>query len=341
MAIGRTNAGGGSGGLALKVIGSETQPSNPKYPTIWVKTDVPIDSWELNSASQPSWPASTGTVYFVSSTTVGGTPASGDKVLNPLKKNAIYLLPNMCWQDIGTADATVWAQREAWLYNRVNEWVKIAIAFEATINITYPSGSTCTVTNGTYTLTAPDTTGIWACVVPVTATWTVSCTDGSRSESKAVSITSDGQTESVSLDYKLYLFNNGTAASLTGGVAFSPANVGAVQNGRIETFVIYGYNTWFNFVNKIDVTDYNKLCFNVYAASSWGGLQNVMGAGDNINWQKSVSTGNTAGVFTVDISGLSGNKVIGVVSGGTFQQTSTGDTLRKATIKVSQIWLEK
>ena len=123
MAIGRTNAGGGSGGLALKVIGSETQPSNPKYPTIWVKTDVPISGYEMSAVKWPSWgDMSTGFVYLTTATADSTT----DNVINPFKKNALYVLSNLCWQNIGTPEAPVWAQKEAWLYNRVNEWVQLS-----------------------------------------------------------------------------------------------------------------------------------------------------------------------------------------------------------------------
>jgi hypothetical protein len=73
--------------------------------------------------------------------------------------------------------------------------------FTATINITYPAGSTCTVTKGSTVFTAPDTSGTWDCVVPGTGTWVVACTDGALSSSQNVSITADGQTESVTLAY--------------------------------------------------------------------------------------------------------------------------------------------
>ena len=73
--------------------------------------------------------------------------------------------------------------------------------FAATINITYPAGSTCTATDSVTTLNAPDTSGVWACVVPNTGTWTVSCTDGIDSANRTVEIMSDGQTESIALSY--------------------------------------------------------------------------------------------------------------------------------------------
>ena len=78
--------------------------------------------------------------------------------------------------------------------------------FAATINITYPAGSACTCSDGRTALSAPDTSGTWACIVPNTGTWTASCTNGEDSTSKAVAITADGQTENVALSYTLVLY---------------------------------------------------------------------------------------------------------------------------------------
>ena len=81
--------------------------------------------------------------------------------------------------------------------------------FAATINVTYPAGSTCTATDGVTILTAPDTGGTWACVVPNAGTWTVTATDGTKSKSADAAIETDGQTESVELMYRTYLFQEG------------------------------------------------------------------------------------------------------------------------------------
>ena len=90
--------------------------------------------------------------------------------------------------------------------------------FAATINITYPAGSTCTCSDGTTTLSAPDTSGTWTCIVPNAGTWTVTATDGDKSKSADVVITADGQIESITLQYVTYLFKDGeTYDSLTGG----------------------------------------------------------------------------------------------------------------------------
>ena len=45
--------------------------------------------------------------------------------------------------------------------------------FKATINVTYPAGSICTATCGEITLTAPDTSGTWTCIVPKAGEWTL------------------------------------------------------------------------------------------------------------------------------------------------------------------------
>ena len=59
----------------------------------------------------------------------------------------------------------------------------------AAIGGTYPSGSVCTCTNGTLTLTAKDTSGKAIFVIPSAGTWTVTAVSGSKSTSKTVSIT--------------------------------------------------------------------------------------------------------------------------------------------------------
>lgn len=77
----------------------------------------------------------------------------------------------------------------------------------AVIGVTYPSGSTCTCTNGSKTLKAKDTTGKALFVIPSAGTWAVKAVKGSKSKSKAVSITAEGQVKTVTLTYELYLFS--------------------------------------------------------------------------------------------------------------------------------------
>lgn len=106
--------------------------------------------------------------------------------------------------------------------------------FAATISVTYPDGSTCTATDGTTTLTAPDTTGSWACIVPNAGTWTVSCTDGTKTQSSTVSISTDGEAKSVTLGYSEYLVKS--------GVIDMTAHPHTATDGRAATNA-YTYNS--------------------------------------------------------------------------------------------------
>ena len=65
--------------------------------------------------------------------------------------------------------------------------------FTATIQIAYPAGLACTVTHGSTTLNAPDTSGTWACVVPNAGIWSIMAGDWSA---EAI-MTTSGQTETV------------------------------------------------------------------------------------------------------------------------------------------------
>lgn len=334
--------GGGSNGLALKVIGTPTQPSNPKYPTIWVQTSVPISAYEMGLVSSPTWGMSPGFVYL----TTQVCDYDDTVVINPFKKNFLFVKSNMCWQNLGAADAPQWRQMNAWLYAKNNEWVQISIVFAATINVTYPAGSTCTATNGTYTLTAPDTSGTWACIVPIASTWTISCTDGTRSESTTADITTNGQTATVGLDYKVYLFNNGYVNPLAGG--FSVPTGGSVDT-TIYKPSQYSYGIGSSSTNMIDVTNYSKLYFTVTEASaweySWDHVYNYMGLSQNASIYLSSFaakvTVNSPQTAVVDISSISGSYYVQMLGEGMSQSTSSGAITHSTMFRVSQIWLEK
>lgn len=130
------------------------------------------------------------------------------------------------------------------------------------IAVTYPAGSICTCTNGTRTLKARDTSGKALFNVPV-GTWTVSCTDGSKTASKEVSITEEGQNETIILSYTLVLYNAGyDNVSVTGGweskrgctLTKNADNLYAVAT------VMYSANTGiFATKNKIDLSQYKTL----------------------------------------------------------------------------------
>jgi len=89
----------------------------------------------------------------------------------------------------------------------------------AAISVIYPEGSTCTATNGTSTLTASDTSGEYIFGIPEPAstpeTWTVSCTDGTNTATKTVSITAHGQVETITLNYISITLNDNSWATIS------------------------------------------------------------------------------------------------------------------------------
>lgn len=70
-------------------------------------------------------------------------------------------------------------------------------SFAAIIQVTYNAGATCTCSNGSKTLTAPDTSGSATFIVKSKGTWTITAILGSRSKTANVIITTDGQVETA------------------------------------------------------------------------------------------------------------------------------------------------
>lgn len=186
--------------------------------------------------------------------------------------------------------------------------------FSATIAVTYPEGSTCTCTDGTTTLTAPDTTGSYTFTVPSTGTWTVSCTDGSSTASKGVSITTDGQSESVTLSYEFVLFDSGTTDSSVGGWDTTTASDTSYSTIKVGTAIqiVYsddiGNGAAIFSKNKVSMAGYSKLCFS-YKVTSLGNEYNRFGLTKTIAGVKNLSiaakynvTSTSSNYMTAEIS---------------------------------------
>ena len=108
--------------------------------------------------------------------------------------------------------------------------------FAATIHVTYPAGSTCTATDGVTTLTAPDTSGTWDCVVPNAGTWTITVVEKGWSETADIS--ENGQETSVDVS-KYWLYKDGNEyTDRTGGWVDGSAK-GFIE--KTDTYIyIYG-----------------------------------------------------------------------------------------------------
>lgn len=175
--------------------------------------------------------------------------------------------------------------------------------FAATINITYPSGSTCTCSDGTTTLSAPDTSGTWVCTVPNAGKWTVTSTDGDKSKSGDALITTDGQTESVTLLYITYLFKDGeTYDSLTGGWQ---GTIDSEKKAiRLDAAAGKTNSVWTK--SKVDLTNFSTVSARTNSNASIGFNIIIASA---INTSGQVATASLNGTETelsLDISSITG-----------------------------------
>lgn len=231
--------------------------------------------------------------------------------------------------------------------------------FAATINITYPAGSTCTCSDGTTTLSAPDTSGTWACIVPNAGTWTAAATDGVENTSETVSITTDGQIVAIELSYLLWLYKSGnTYNAVTGGwsVAEHASTGGSFDSVLtlnddsmlLSTEVFGGSVAYANAFtnNSIDLTGVNTLKFKI---TGIGNTAYSDKEGNTHKFRFSLVVANerptkqnptfaadmkilATGEYSVDVSAVTAGYVgIWIATGG----------YNKTTLTISEIWGEE
>lgn len=184
--------------------------------------------------------------------------------------------------------------------------------FTATINITYPAGSTCTCSDGATTLSAPDTSGTWACIVPNAGTWTVTSTSGTETDSKAVTITTDGQSTSVELSYALFLFKPNAPSDIIAGEWEMPGNSTVTAEAELTVKSVNNFNNnrliSARTKGQIDLTEYSTLQATCKAS---GGSNTKLEVYSGSSTVASTAIGTDLTTVTVDISALSGLHSIG------------------------------
>ena len=231
--------------------------------------------------------------------------------------------------------------------------------FAATINITYPAGSTCTCSDGTTTLSAPDTSGTWVCIVPNAGTWTATATDGIENTSESVSITTDGQIAAIELSYLLWLYKSGnTYNAVTGGWSVSehPSTGGSFDgvltlndDSMLLSTEVWGGNVGYANVftnNSIDLTGVNTLKFKITGIGNTAysdkegntrkfrfslAVANARPTNQNPTFAADLHISAT-GEYSVDVSSISAGYVgIWITTGGYI----------KTTLTISEIWGEE
>lgn len=200
----------------------------------------------------------------------------------------------------------------------------------AIIGVTYPSGSTCTCTNGAKTLTAKDTSGTALFVIPEAGTWTVTAVSGDKTASKAVSITAEGQVENVELTYSLLLIHNGIVQSNTfsvfNGTATTFETVGPVFRVALARDISAYFEDIIDFgkINSVEITlaggraAYN-VTFGLISTKTAYSASSGAEANKNIfNVASVVFTGNPISAVTkaIDVSSIYGSYYLGVTLSG-------------------------
>lgn len=192
------------------------------------------------------------------------------------------------------------------------DYVVVIAYFSATINITYPTGSTCTCSDGTTTLSAPDTSGTWTCIVPNAGTWTVTSTSGAETDSKTVTITTDGQSISVELSYALFLFKPNAPSDIIAGEWEMPGNSTVTAEAELVVKPVNNYNGGrlisVRTKGQIDLTEYSTLQATCKAS---GGSNTKLEVYSGSSVVASTAIGTDLTTVTVDISALSGLHSIG------------------------------
>lgn len=196
--------------------------------------------------------------------------------------------------------------------------------FAATINITYPAGSTCTCSDGTTTLSAPDTSGTWACIVPNAGTWTVTSTSETETDSKAVTITTDGQSISVELSYALFLFKPNAPSDIIAGEWEMPVNSTVTAEAELAVNSVNNFNSGriisVRTKGQIDLTEYSTLQATCKAS---GGSDTKLEVYSGSSVVASTAIGADLTTVTVDISALSGLHSIGFSGNHSKYETIT------------------
>ena len=195
--------------------------------------------------------------------------------------------------------------------------------FSATIHITYPAGSTCTVSDGVTTFTAPDTSGTWDCVVPNAGSWTVTVVD--KGWTDTVEITANNQTESLNLD-AMYLYLNGSECeSITGGWTTSNYTDGTYSGGtlkrnsdNLQIITSDEYqDVYAHTAQKINLSGISQISINVISRSGSANSGGYIGAylyinadipNNDIPMDEIACVGiSKAGTFSIDVSAITGS----------------------------------
>lgn len=204
----------------------------------------------------------------------------------------------------------------------------------AVIGVAYPEGSVCTCTDGTKTLKLKDTSGQGFFLIPYAGTWTVTCTDGVNTKAKSVEITTEGQTVSVELSYRYYLFKSGEGVADNWGIA---GNATTVQKDNdaiaIKSTSGYGGNNNIKAYILADLSKYKTLKATIKTTVAGKPIVGVFGTDvpgtyTALNSFASATKANENEELSLDISSFTGSQYVGIYA------------VNQETLYMYDFWLE-
>ena len=203
----------------------------------------------------------------------------------------------------------------------------------AIIVATYPEGSVCTCSDGTKTIRAKDTSGSFDFVVPYAATWTVSCTNGTKTASKDIVITSEFRFTTVTLLYELVIYDAGYVNPIAGSISPSATSGNGYYTVGSSNIRMHGsvgdsdvWSVGMLFTGAIDITPLQTLkmnyslsnsCthgsyFNVFGLTSKATAHNVIGnSGKNVDIARAeIPVGGSSAspaLFSISVANINGS----------------------------------
>ena len=98
--------------------------------------------------------------------------------------------------------------------------------------VTFPSGSTCTCTNGTDTLEALEGTTEVFFYIPEAGTWTASCTDGTKTASTTITFNTSTRIKATALSYEVD--PGPTPPATTATIKVTASRYGAINASEVN-----------------------------------------------------------------------------------------------------------
>ena len=233
-----------------------------------------------------------------------------------------------------------------------NIYVSSGTSFSATINITYPAGSTCTVSNYKKTWTAPNTSGSWTFKANEVGYYTVKAVSGSKSEEKEVLITTKGQIETVELAFELVIYNTGSFGKNADGTTFDAKNHDDNNTSSITKNSAYmlwecGANAYgiFYIDPKVSCAGYKTLKISLTNASTH--IDNDDNGIGKFGLKSNNSTDSSGFVAKTTFNSLSGSQTlslnvsnVGTTNYYIAMQFGTPVNTGSFSARVTKIWLE-